>query len=133
MDARDEQSATPHVIRLRGPWDGPEGRIKLPHDWQTALGERASTTLTRRFNRPANLDPDERVRLRVASPHALGAVRLNDAVVNMTGSTADVTAMLGSANRLAIELVRKQVDHDSLLDVQLEILAPGGRQGLDEG
>ncbi|MBX3437252.1 MAG: hypothetical protein KF861_07175 [Planctomycetaceae bacterium] len=66
-----------HWIRLRGPWDvlwiSPfdealsslqerSRRVKMPADWRSLFGERSGTArFSRRFQRPTNLDDDERI------------------------------------------------------------------------
>ncbi len=111
-----------HLIRLRGPWEGPHGRIKLPAAWSAALGdEPGPVTLTRRFNRPTFLAEFEVVFLRVASPHTILSVRLNDLPLEDRSDRVDVSAQLAEANRLAVELRRAGDTDEPLLVVRLEI------------
>jgi hypothetical protein len=93
--------AYPHVIRLRGPWECdrafaqtalPDGavtesavtlpeiaRIKVPADWSDTLGPtfRGRVGYSRRFNRPTNLEPYDRVWLVVEGVDARGRVALD--------------------------------------------------------
>ncbi|MGH7129010.1 MAG: NRDE family protein, partial [Planctomycetaceae bacterium] len=70
------RSGSIHRIHLRGPWDyewlstsadsriavAPAGRMKMPASWRDRFGEAAGTVrFRRRFHRPTNLEPRERV------------------------------------------------------------------------
>jgi hypothetical protein len=60
-----------HRMHLKGPWEfepvagdhpPPAGRVKLPQSWEDTWGEfRGAIRYRRRFHRPTNLDPHERV------------------------------------------------------------------------
>ena len=110
----------PHVIRLRGPWATEDGRrVRLPATWADTLGEAESATLSRTFNRPTNLDgAGVSVRIRVASPQAVGRILLNGSNV-VDG--AEVVALLGPSNRLTVELSRSD-PAEPVLEASLEIV-----------
>jgi hypothetical protein len=92
---------TPHVIRLRGPWQClplaraavlPDGTgtfstnglpsaavVPLPGDWIEGLGSdfRGLVRLSRRFSEPTGLSPTSRVFLAIEEIVGLGTVRIN--------------------------------------------------------
>src|SRR5437868_4647688 len=114
---------TPHVIRLRGPWslkvlerDPPappapptEHKVAVPGDWAETLGAGfcGSVRYTRRFNRPTNLEAQERVWLVVAGVDHQASVTLNGRPLGTAGSPNsparfDVTADLTAYNLLVV-------------------------------
>lgn len=112
-----------HVIRLRGPWEGLHGRVALPATWRSAFGESTDrATLSRRFNRPTSLGPEERVLLRIASPHRIVALRLGDSPLALTEGIADITQILAASNLLTVQLDRAGEPDTVALEAQLEIV-----------
>jgi hypothetical protein len=134
--------AYPHVIRLRGPWecvqvvaqtplaDGkltessvilPENvRIKPPADWADTLGAnfRVRVGYSRRFNRPTNLEPHERVWLVVEGVDARGRVALDGYALGTIDGYAlpaewDITEFLqpSSVIHIDVELPPTGVGH----------------------
>ena len=125
--------ATPHVIRLRGPWEleplaryvagggevfreetrnlPPGGKVSVPGDWGELLGRDfiGRARYTRRFNRPTNLGPDERVWLALDGVDPQADVALNGRPIGQangyqTIARFDITAALGEHNVLAVEV-----------------------------
>lgn len=114
----------PHRMHLKGPWQyewlgpsdalppdvEPAGRLKMPAEWRTSFGSAAGTArFRRRFNRPTNLDADERVFVVLDGVGGTGEARLDDrrlgTVDGAQGSAAfDVTDLLKPANELVVEL-----------------------------
>ncbi len=113
-----------HVIRLRGPWElepvarfggcgelPAGGRTRVPGDWGELLGDdfAGRVRYTRRFNRPTNLEPDERVWLVVAAVDHQARLALNGQPFAelSTGAAAardDITPLLRLHNVLEIEV-----------------------------
>ena len=109
-----------HRMHLKGPWefeplagDHPPaaGRVKLPQSWEDAWGEfRGEIRYRRRFHRPTNLDPHERVWIvfdgvggsaRVAvNTHALG----NIAPGSGLPERFEITLLLQSNNELVVDV-----------------------------
>lgn len=124
--------AYPHVIRLRGPWECvqvvaqtplaegtlaessvslPDVRIKTPADWADTLGPdfRGRVGYSRRFNRPTNLEPHDRVWLVVEGVDARGRVALDGHGLGMIDGYAlpaewDITAFLQPSGVIMIEV-----------------------------
>ncbi len=112
----------PHAIRLRAPWEvaghaevdsvaEPHWqRIESPHDWSTALGAdfQGTVRLRRFFNRPGQLDLNERLWLVLDDVAAPINVRLNGLdwpTIEHPGTfERDMTAELRSRNTLEIRL-----------------------------
>lgn len=114
-----------HRMNLRGPWQvtgvdlneaelgaeaGESRRVQLPADWRSLFEETAGTvTFSRNFNRPTNLDDDERVRVVFDGLGGVATVRVNG---HALGSVCDirqtvgfdVTDLLEPANRLEVIL-----------------------------
>lgn len=114
-----------HRIRLIGPWDyvwlgatdpttdAPPtvtGTIKMPCDWQSIFGPRAGrATFSRRFHRPTNLEPHERVFIVLTGVGGAGQFSLNGlAMGEFDGKTksaeVEVTDRLVSFNQLEVTL-----------------------------
>lgn len=111
-----------HRIRLRGPWeyawlDGaadPESQepqiVTMPVPWQDLFGERSGTALfQRRFNRPSNLEPEQRVRIVLSQPHGEVTLRLNGERIPVTVDAdetflGDVTDQLQDFNVLEVQM-----------------------------
>ncbi len=118
-----------HWIRLRGPWvvdwlkatDGNEQsrRVRLPASWEDIFGDRRGTArFKRRFQRPTNLDADERVVITLCEVRCEVAVSLNDRALEPLSKplgdpesalgddllSFDVTEMLEATNQLVIDL-----------------------------
>jgi hypothetical protein len=121
-----------HRIRLRGPWryeplaharpDGAlgigrsseslpaAGTARFPATWEELLGEfRGRVSFRRRFHRPNNLEPDERVFVVLENVALTGAVSVNGQSLGALdprtrGFSADVTDLLSGNDELHIEL-----------------------------
>lgn len=107
-----------HRIRLKGPWDyewlqgapindaPASGRIHMPSDWQEAFGNASGVVkFTRHFQRPTNLDVDERVFLVFegiggAGEISLNGERLTRSTESVWESAVDVTAQLQLRNQI---------------------------------
>ena len=152
MAAATMQPMGRHRIHLRGPWqfawlerwgcaDGgtAEGRVKLPNQWPQLLQQaNGRLRMTRRFGRPANLEPEERVLLFVERIRCGGQVRLNGQCLLQFDASeaaddqplwADVTSLLQSSNWLEITVelpdVAANVAQDGLWSgVGIEIRTP---------
>ena len=126
--------STPHVIRLRGPWeycplerarlltDGtfersteglpPGGRTDVPSDWGKSLGDdfRGRVRYVRRFGCPTNLTSGDRVWLVLEAVDARADVMLNEAplgsVTAPAGGRFDITAALRDRNVLTVDVER---------------------------
>jgi hypothetical protein len=122
----------PHIIRLRGPWElqplaryvggddplreetrdlPPGGKVSVPGDWGELLGPDfiGRARYTRRFNRPTNLQPDQRVWLALDGVDPRANVALNGRPIGQAqGYQAttrfDITAALQEHNVLAVEV-----------------------------
>lgn len=126
-----------HSIRLKGPWDylreGGEspaaGRIKLPACWSDCFGDwTGAVAWTRRFQRPTNLDPTERVLLCSPPIEGLRKVLLNDVELPLPAELdrefrIDLTARLTPSNLLTIvqQLETATADSSTPAPVVLEI------------
>lgn len=148
-----------HWIRLRGPWEVswleppleeselrelPQGRVHLPVDWQSLFGRRNGTArFTRRFQKPTNLDAEERVLITLCEPGCDVRLELNeialaplDALVGDPASSPcedavsfDITSLLAQTNRLQIDVtVGNQCDGGKPCGlwrpVMLEVITP---------
>ncbi len=145
----------PYVIRLRGPWEfqplervvrevegayrsdsedlPPGGRAQVPGDWGETLGAafRGVVRYVRRFHRPTNLAPVDRVWLVFDAVDYQATVTLNDEPLgSLQGYQAagrfDVTSLLRTYNHL-------QVDVCLPLDAYNDPHARPGRAGAPEG
>lgn len=130
-------------MRLIGPWDyqvlsgqtagdrPPTGRLRMPTDRTSAFGPEfvGAVRLRRRFNRPTNLDPHERVWLVIEGVEAGSPAALNGSALGEVGAAGqpvefDVTGRLAMHNELAIDIVWNGQDGaaaDIFGDVRLEI------------
>jgi len=124
---------SPHVIRLRGPWDyeplarcvlcpdgatreestdlPASGRIQMPADWGATLGPdfRGRVRYVRRFGYPTGLEPHDRVWLVIDGADAMAAVRLNERLLGVVSglhapARFDVTSALKDRNRLVADV-----------------------------
>lgn len=106
---------TTHRINLRGPWDyefdgGVSGTQAMPREWRTLFNDRAGTaTFRRKFHRPTNLDPHERVLIVFTEVAGSGRVSINgDHVGEFTahGELVDfeITKLLKPFNELTVEI-----------------------------
>lgn len=118
-----------HRIRLIGPWeyawtptaslptevneasDVPAtGNVRMPCDWLSLFGTKSGVaTFSRRFHRPTNLEPHERVFLVFEGIGGAGRVGLNDEPLGQVALTDrtiefDVTGRLAPFNRMDVEL-----------------------------
>lgn len=112
-----------HRIHLKGPWQYEwlgagdahlpfprSGRVTMPADWQSLFGERSGTArFTRRFHRPTNLEPHERVLLAFDGVGGAARIALNGRSLGVIDAPARsarfvVTEFLSLNNELAVEL-----------------------------
>ena len=117
-------TSEPHQIRLRGPWqvawlgdDSPENAVPsfdtvyLPESWVELFGDADGRALfRRRFNRPSNLDPHERVGILLTDIRGEAIVRCNSSEITPADDAPslqryDVTDVLQDFNVLDIEIV----------------------------
>ncbi|HVU90348.1 MAG TPA: hypothetical protein VHD36_23665 [Pirellulales bacterium] len=125
--------AYPHVIRLRGPWECDRAiaqmalsdgtltesardvsefaRLKAPADWAETLGPefRGRVSYTRRFNRPTNLEPHDRVWLMAEGVDARGNVTIDSRHLGAIDGYAlaaewDVTHLLQASSVLSVDI-----------------------------
>lgn len=115
----------PHRIYLRGPWDceplaysadasavalPSAKRTQLPASWTEVFGEfRGLARFRRKFHRPTNLAPDERVILVFEGVGGMGRVAVNGHDVGMlisreTPQRFDITPHLVGNDELVVEL-----------------------------
>lgn len=130
-----EDREPPHRIRLRGPWEaawldaagvaGPFVRFPFPGVWRELPGspsERAR--LRRRFARPSNLEPAERVWLVCEALPPEAEVRLDGLPLEPRAARWDVTDRLRGSHLLEIELPAGAPDGPILPgEVRIEIEA----------
>ena len=138
---RDSTGSSPHIIRLHGPWQyeplactqwgpggesvdlpgdlPPAGTIKIPADWGAALGHhfRGRVLYERRFGRPSNLDPHERIdlvlyRIQGTAIVTLNGSRLGEIEIDEPARRFEVTNLLLSRNDLRIEVNHPQGGND---------------------
>lgn len=112
-----------HRIRLLGPWEfcwhetSPEtappnirGTTTLPQSWQSVFGSASGrATFSRRFHRPTNLEPHERVFLVLTAVRGAGQATLNGIALGEFTSDGgsvefDITDLLLAFNLLSIDL-----------------------------
>jgi beta-galactosidase/beta-glucuronidase len=133
-----------HRINLKGPWnyewlDGPHGsgdaaestssddsplladsRIRMPASWQSAFGNVSGTIrFRRRFQRPTNLDENERVHIAFDGIGGEASIAVNDQPIGSLSDTAetssfDVTELLLPSNELSVELTHSPGDASTL-------------------
>lgn len=122
----------PHRIRLRGPWEcvaeSATRMVKMPCRWaDLGLGADARRVRChRRFGRPRQLDPHERVWLVIARAGAVADVVLNEHTLDRAGGARDdvefeVTALLDRRNHLQVVAEKPGSDSQVWGDVALEI------------
>ena len=128
-----------HRIHLKGPWEvewlGPaesppaaatssgiaaanrENRARMPAAWQSLFGDAAGIArFRRRFNRPTNLDADERVFLVFDGLAGRASLSLNGDALGSVEAAAcpaefDVTPRLAARNTLTVEVVFDPAHH----------------------
>jgi hypothetical protein len=121
-----------HVIRLLGPWrivsdvGGSSRTVKLPLDSsQESTGGRVQ--LQRRFQRPTNLDPEERVLLMLPPGLRPTAVQLGDVLIATSRRLGNrpvwnLTEVLQRSNLLTLHLDGGEwaaaLQHPVLLGIQ---------------
>jgi hypothetical protein len=97
-----ESNKTVHRIRLRGPWllqptgasSSPPRKIQLPAPWAELFeGRVRGVQLSRRFNRPTNLGPADRISLVVNDLPAGARVSLNGITLTPQPPDAAQTAV----------------------------------------
>jgi hypothetical protein len=97
-----ESNQTAHRIRLRGPWllqptavpSTPPRRVHLPAPWAELFkADVRDVQLSRRFNRPTNLGPADRISLVVNDLPAGARVSLNGITLSPQPSNAAQTAV----------------------------------------
>lgn len=133
-----------HRIHLKGPWnyewlDGPHGsgdttettspedspllpdsRVRMPASWQSAFGNVSGTIrFRRRFQRPTNLDENERVHIAFEGIGGEASIAVNDNSIGSQSDTAetisfDVTELLERSNELSVELTFTPDDASTL-------------------
>jgi len=134
----------PHRIRLRGPWEvtaleAPSGyaltgptRMHCPCSWRDggwpSFSGRARHT--RRFGRPTNLNPQERVWLVIDACNGELTIELNGTPVGAATAgvalATDVTEQLLPRNELQIDVAGKDDRCGLTGEVRLEIRAAAG-------
>jgi hypothetical protein len=124
-------SKEPYRIALRGPWEFepvattdpgsemmtegkaasfPSGRARFPAGWTELFGEfRGKMRFRRRFHRPTNLDPHERVWLVLEAVGGTGRIEINGCSLGTVAHSTvpqrfDVTDFLIGNDDLVIEL-----------------------------
>ena len=137
----------PHVIRLCGPWDlqplecfgapaelPKPARVQAPCDWAELLGHDflGRVRYTRKFNRPTNLDPHERVWLTFDGVDHRASVTLNGTRLGQLAGCArsarfDVTDLLELHNTLVVDVT---LDRDTFHDQSLRGARAGKAGGL---
>ena len=115
-----------HRINLRGPWDftwqqdsadpadqpavSKAGTATMPREWTALFGDVAGTAQFRRkFHRPTNLDPHERVLIVFTELRGTGNVRLNESPLgefNADGGLVDfeITTAMKPFNELIVDV-----------------------------
>jgi len=114
-----------HIMRLKGPWEyvwlSPKltfedlgrplaGTVKIPATWEDCFGKTPGTVQwSRRFQKPTNLDPTERVMIAAPTLAGVRAVRINEASLPLddqpeAGFRFDITEALQATNLLQIEI-----------------------------
>lgn len=111
-----------HRINLKGPWgyqplEGNEpgalpasGTVKFPAVWQDILGDfRGCVRFSRPFNRPTNLEPQERVNLLFDGIGGRARVSLNEELVGTIDQLEfpirfEITSLLQLHNQLQIDV-----------------------------
>jgi hypothetical protein len=102
-----ESNQTAHRIRLRGPWllqptavpSTPPRRIQLPAPWAELFGaDFRGVQLSRRFNRPTNLGPADRISLVVNDLPAGARVSLNAITLTPKPPDAAQTAVFPTSH-----------------------------------
>ena len=125
---------TVHRIRLLGPWEFvweepsgtetppvTEGTTAMPCDWHSLFGPVAGTaTFRRRFHRPSNLEPHERVWLICTGVRGCGTVLLNNEQLSEFAADGEaveceVTSRLQPFNVVSIRLSVGTVDEQQPL------------------
>ncbi|MDA0284240.1 MAG: hypothetical protein O3B13_11520 [Planctomycetota bacterium] len=123
-----------HRMHLKGPWtyewlDGPhdssdgssampesdsplltDSRVRMPSSWQSAFGSVSGRVLfRRRFQRPTNLDPNERVHIAFDGLGGQATIAVNGQRIGSLADTKetisfDITSLLEVSNELTVEL-----------------------------
>ena len=113
-----------HRIQLKGPWDfdwracpdepseaiAKSGTVTMPQEWRTLFGEASGTAQFRRkFHRPTNLEPHERIMLVLTEVRGSGGVRLNDVPVgHFVGSGGlvefEISTLMKPVNEVAVDI-----------------------------
>jgi hypothetical protein len=122
--AADERSPSAGPARSSGPEDelgarhlAGEHRVHMPATWQSLFGDAAGRArFRRRFNRPTNLDADERVFLVFDGISGAAEISLNGHGLGAVTGAAfsaefEATPLLEPANVLLVELVFNPADH----------------------
>lgn len=120
-----------HRMHLHGPWQfewaDEAGRVKMPAEWKTIFGERTGTVVfRRRFGRPTNLEPHERVFVAFDGIGGSAQITVNGkhfgAVTNNSETARfDVTDILEASNLLEVELT---INGSEQCDKHLGLWAP---------
>ena len=147
-----------HTIRLRGPWklepleryvkrsfggyvsqtEGlpPRDRCTMPADWCETLGPDFLGVVRygRKFNKPTNLGPRERVWLVVEPPRSCGLVRVNGELLGHIRFGAapgrfDITLFLAESNTVDIDVEHPELDDNGNAPDDGSFHVPGGLVG----
>ncbi len=98
----------------------------MPCDWGALLGPnfRGRVRFTRKFNRPTNLGPNERVRLVFAGLAGTTSLQLNGELLELAEGGAEIAARLAPSNVIVLEvelLPEQPLPSGPFCDVRLEI------------
>lgn len=114
----------PHRIHLKGPWDfvwlqgvlagsgefTSSGTVTMPREWSEIFGLSSGVAQFRRkFHRPTNLEPHERVMLVMTEVRGSGTIRLNQHQLGDFAGTGDavefeITTLMNPFNEVVIEI-----------------------------
>ncbi|MGD9854935.1 MAG: hypothetical protein AB7U20_08280 [Planctomycetaceae bacterium] len=133
-DRLDWEPYDRHWIRLRGPWEVAwmtpplddaarsevaSGKIRLPAEWRDLFGHRVGTArFSRRFQRPTNLDDEERVIVTLCEVRCAATAKLNGlpliplaipigdpaSAPSEEALSFDITGQMLATNQLELEL-----------------------------
>ena len=93
-----------------GTTNAPAGRVKMPADWESLFGRQAGRVVfRRRFHRPTNLDPNERVLLVFEGVGGIARVELNGQALGTatdreTRTAFEITELLQPGNEISVDI-----------------------------
>lgn len=156
------RSAPVHRMHLKGPWqyewiDGPHdperpdqsqsvhdsplltgSRVKMPTSWQSAFGQKSGCIrFSRRFQRPTNLDDNERVHIAFDGIGGYAVIAINNEEIGRLSdsdetNSFDITEKLKPSNELTVELTfspdEQRATGGLYLPVAIEIHVVNARQ-----